>query len=934
MAETGPTEDASLRDGADIAHELTTDLERGLSSEEAARRLAQDGPNELRAAPPVPTWRKVLAQFQDPLVYLLLIAVVISTAAWLAEGAHGWPVESIVIALVVVLNAALGYVEQARAEKAVAALQKMAAATSSVLRDGQLARVPSHTLVRGDLLVLGEGDAVGADARLVQAAALHAQEASLTGESAAVLKDTATLGAPAAIGDRRNMVWKGTAITQGTGRAVVTATGMHTQMGAIAAMLEATVEEPTPLQREIARIGKMLGVAVVLIAVVVVATVLAVSDIQSVADVTTVLLLGVSLAVAAVPEGLPAILSVVLALGVQRMAKRQAIVRKLSSVETLGSASVICSDKTGTLTRSEMTIERVKTASGTTHVTGVGYAPEGQVEHEGERVDEGSLRAEQIVVLSGGSLASNADLRQRDGLWEIQGDPTEAAFLVAERKLGAHARRVQRFERVAEVPFTSERKLMSTVERDHEHGGELVLVTKGAPDVLLERCTRVRVGMEVRPLDDSDRARIQRDVEALSDAALRTLSVAYRPLAPGEEAHADESLENDLVFVGTVGMIDPPRPEAKVAVRDARRAGIRVLMITGDHPRTAGRIAEDLGIVAPGAPVLTGLELDALDEAAFAAAVRETSVYARVAPQHKLRIVDALQASGEIVAMTGDGVNDAPALKKADIGIAMGITGTEVTKEAAKMILANDNFATIVEAVREGRAIFDDIRKFLRYLLSSNMGEVLTVFLGVVLAPLIGLTAADGGVALPLLATQILWINLVTDSGPALAMGVDPPVEDVMARPPRRLTSRVIDARMWASVVGIGLVMAAATLLTIDMHMPGGLIEGTSDLEHARTAGFTVMVFAQLFNCFNARSDFASAFHHPFVNPWLWGAVALAAVLQIAVVHLPFLNVAFGTVPLTPSQWLVCAGMASVVLWASELRKLVERAIRRARRAT
>jgi Ca2+-transporting ATPase len=725
-------------------------------------------------------------------------------------------------------------------------------------------------------------------------------------------------------------------VAQGTGRAVVTATGMDTQMGKVAALLEATVEEPTPLEKEVARVGRALGLAVVAIAVVVVGTVLFISEIRNTADVVHVLLLGVSLAVAAVPEGLPAILAVVLALGVQRMAKHHAIVKNLSSVETLGSASVICSDKTGTLTRSEMTIERVMTASGDTRISGVGYAPVGQVQQVeqvgrgGDQLAAGPLRDETIVVLSGGSLAGNADLRQTEGgVWEIHGDPTEAAFLVAERKLGVTERRERRFERVAEIPFTSERKLMTTIERDHEHGDEMVAITKGAPDVLLGRCTRSRVGMEIVALDEALRARLLADVDTLTDAALRTIAVAYRPLAPGEDHAAAEALERDLVFVGTVGMIDPPREEAAVAIREARRAGIRVVMITGDHPKTAARIAADLGIVDAGSQALTGAEIDALDEAAFAEAVRKTSVYARVAPAHKLRIVDALQADGNIVAMTGDGVNDAPALKAADIGIAMGMTGTEVTKEAAKMILADDNFATIVEAVREGRAILDNIRKFLRYLLSSNMGEVLTVFLGVVGAGVIGLKSTDAGasgaVVLPLLATQLLWINLITDSAPALAMGVDPPTDDLMARKPRHVSDRLIDARMWASVVQTGVVIALVTLLTMDFYLPGGLIAGTADLTTARTAGFTVLVFTSLVTCFTARSDTTSVFADLFANFWLWSAVALSLSLQVAVVHVPFLNIAFGTAPLAFDQWLVCAAMASVVLIYSELQKLLRR---------
>jgi calcium-translocating P-type ATPase len=636
----------------------------------------------------------------------------------------------------------------------------------------------------------------------------------------------------------------------------------------------------------------------------------------------------VSLAVAAVPEGLPAILSVVLALGVQRMAAQKAIVRRLSSVETLGSASVICTDKTGTLTRSEMTIVRVMTASGSTRVTGVGYAPDGRVELEGAggALVEGPLHAEQIVVLSGGSLAGNADLRQGPkGDWQIQGDPTEAAFLVAERKFGVHERRARRFVREREIPFSSDRKMMSTVERDGEQDDALVLVTKGAPDVLLERCTRVRLGTEVVPLESAQREKIAADVEQLSGEALRTLAVAYRPLEAGEDPQQGEELERDLIFVGTVGMLDPPRAEVAPAIREAKRAGIRVIMITGDHPHTAARIAADLGIVEPGGAVLTGAELDALDEKGFVEAVRRTSVYARVAPAHKLRIVDALQADGHVVAMTGDGVNDAPALKSADIGIAMGVTGTEVTKEAAKMILADDNFATIVVAVREGRDIFDDIQKFLRYLLSSNMGEVLTVFLGVVGAGVIGLRATGEAVVLPLLATQILWINLITDSAPALAMGVDPETDDLMARSPRKPSERAIDARMWLTVLTSGLVMALATLATIDWYLPGGLLAGSEDLTTARTAGFTVLVLAQLFNCFNSRSDSTSAFHRLFVNPWLWGAVALSVVLQVAVVNVPLLNVAFGTAPLSAEQWAVCVAMGSAVLWFGELRKGVGR---------
>lgn len=926
---TDRREDPSCQSIDAIAAACQTDLTHGLTAAEAARRLAADGPNELRSAPRRPTWRRMLGQFNDPLIYLLIAAIVVALAAWFIEGRHGWPVDAVVIGVVVVLNAVLGWLQEAKAENAVAALARMTAVTSAVRRDGHLTRVPSAALVRGDVLVLAEGDTVGADARLAQAASLRVQEASLTGESEPVLKDAAALPSPAPLGDRTSMVFKGTAVVQGSGLAIVTATGMQTEMGAIATLLEETRPAPTPLQKEVSRIGRMLGIAVVLIALVVVGTVLAISRVDTTTELIAVLFLGVSLAVAAVPEGLLAILSVVLALGVQRMARHNAIVKNLSSVETLGSATVIASDKTGTLTRAEMMIERVITASGSTRVTGTGYTPEGRFEHAGGELGAGPMRDEHIAVVSGGSLAGNAALRlEDDGEWRIQGDPTEAAFLVAERKLGATERRQRRFERIAEVPFTSERKMMSTIEIDHEHDDERVVIAKGAPDVLLGRCTRVRVGAETEPLNDALRQRILADVGQLSDAALRTLAVAYRVLTPTDDPRSAEGLEHDLIYVGTVGIIDPPRDEAKVAIAQARRAGVRVIMITGDHPRTAARIAADLGLIEPGAPVLSGVELDQLDEHGFSEAVRQTSVYARVTPAHKLRIVDALQAHGNVVAMTGDGVNDAPALKSADIGVAMGVTGTEVTKEAAKMILADDNFATLVEAVREGRGIFDNIRKVLRYLLSSNMGEVLTIFIGVVAATTLGLTAPSGALVLPLLATQILWINLITDAGPALAMGIDPETDDVMARKPRRPDDRVIDAGMWASVLGTGAVMAAITLLTLDAHLPGGLIEGSSSIDTARTAAFTVLVLAQLFNCFNARSESASAFHRLFVNPWLWGTIALSVVLQIAVVHVGLLNTAFSTTPLTIAQWLGCVATASIVLWAAEVRKLAGRAWR------
>lgn len=920
----GLDEDPSLLEVAEVAARLHSDPDRGLTSEESAARLRQYGPNELQPQARRPRWRRFLDQFADPVVYLLIGAVVVSLAAWVVEGSPGLPFEALVIAVILVANAVLGFAQEARAEAAVAALQRMAAPTSTALRDGATTEVPAGELVPGDVLILAEGDAVSADSRLVEAASLQVAEAALTGESEPSAKASDALPEPVGPADRVNMVFNGTSVTRGRGRALVTATGMATEMGRVAQLLAETEEERSPLQREVARVGRLLGQVVIVIALVVVGAIFATADIRGAGDVVDVLLVGVSLAVAAVPEGLPAVLSVVLSLGVQRMAKHRAIIKKLSSVETLGSASVICSDKTGTLTRNEMTIRRLVTASGEVELTGTGYSPEGEVVVDGQPVQEGCLLDEVRFVLAGGSLANNAALTRQDETWAVRGDPTDAAFLVAERKVPELSTvRAERYHRVGEIPFTSERKLMSSIEADAQRDRRLAVVTKGAPDVLLARCTRERAAGQERPLTEERRRQIHSAVERLADQALRPLAVAYRPLDATKPPAEPETLEQELVYAGLVGMIDPPRPEVRDAIAETHQAKVRVIMITGDHPRTAARIAAELGIVAD-QPAMTGTDLAELDDDGLRHIARDRAVYARVAPEHKLRLVDALQANGNVVAVTGDGVNDAPALKTAHIGIAMGRTGTDVTKEAANMILADDNFATIVRAVREGRGIFANIRSFLRYLLSSNVGEVLTMFLGVVLAGLIGLDQGEE-IAIPLLATHILWINLLTDTGPALAIGVDPPPRDIMRRPPRRLNDKVIDAEVWRMVGFVGLVMAVVTLLTFDIQLPGGLIEGSADPREARAAAFTTLVLAQLFNCFNARSERTSAFRNLFTNPLLWLAIAVSLLLQVAVIHLPLLNNAFDTAPLTISEWALCTGMASFVLWAEELRKLILR---------
>lgn len=906
---------------------LATHPRAGLSEAEARTRREKHGRNELTAAKPVPAWRKFVAQFSDALVILLIVAAVVSGVLWWLERESALPYEALAILAIVLLNAVMGYVQQTRAEASVAKLRAMSAAEATVLRDGARRRVPAVEVVPGDVILIEAGDTIPADARVIQSTALQTAEATLTGESLPSSKDTDPVAADAGLGDRTNMVFSGTAATYGRGTAVVTATGMQTEMGHIAGMLRDAPQQTTPLQKELDRLGKRLGLVVIVIAVVMIATILLVEHVRGFAAVFDVLILGVALAVAAVPEGLPAVVTAVLAMGVRRMAQRNAIVRHLAAVETLGSANVIASDKTGTLTKNEMTVRTVVTASGRVEFGGTGYAPIGEMKAAGGGAPEGALRVELERALAVADRANNAVLQEHDGRWSVQGDPTEGALVVAARKAGLQADVLEaRLARVAEVPFSSERKLMSTVHKDAENQTRLLVFTKGAPDILLSRCAHESVGGEPRPLTEARRTAILEANDKLARQALRTLGVAVREVPADALQHkdADERFENELIFLGLIGMIDPPREEAKEAVARARHAGIRPLMITGDHATTAAVIAAELGIATNGRAV-SGAELERMSDEELVRTMRDVSVYARVNPSHKLRIVKALQSDGATVAMTGDGVNDAPALKTADIGVAMGITGTDVSKEAADVVLTDDNFATIVAAVEEGRSIFSNIRKFLRYLLSSNLGEVMTMFFGMLLAEVIGLDLQGGTVVMPLLATQILWINLVTDGAPALALGLDPVDPGVMNRPPRPHSESVITGRMWRGIFFVGAIMAIGTLAVLDASLPGGLIAGSGDLRHAQTMAFTTLVAFQIFNVFNARSDERSAFSGLFRNPWLWAAVVLSLVLHAAVIYVPFLQSAFSTVSLSGGDWLACIAVASSVLWLRELDKLVTR---------
>jgi Ca2+-transporting ATPase len=912
----------------EVADLLEVDRENGLTEEIASERLARIGPNSLPRQDGPSLLRRFVSQFSDPLVGLLLVAIVVSLFAWWSRDGSGLPVEAIVIAAIVLANAVIGLWQEGKAVKAVEALRRLTSAKSSVVRDGRIASVATGSLVPGDIVVLAEGDIVGFDGRLVEAASLDVDEASLTGESVAVAKSTAALGEDVEVADRVNMVMSGTSVVRGRGRAIVVATGLRTEVGRIATLLDEAADEPTPLQRQVARLGRTLGFAVIALAGVVVASIFITSEVDTREEAFDALLVAVSLAVAAVPEGLPAIMTVVLALGVQRMSRRHAIVKRLLSVETLGSASVICTDKTGTLTRNEMTVVAVAVPTGIASVTGVGYRPDGELERA-----TGVERGDVEQMLSAAAAASDATLTHTDEDWFVTGDPTEIALVVAATKVCGTRGRSAAPIRIDEIPFDSERKLMSVLVRWSDEtldpvfrsDGGFVQFTKGAPDVLLDRCVSERsVGASHR-LDEAGRDRIQGDVAAFALTGLRTMAVAAK-IYRDRPAPFDPSMEADLEWLGVVGISDPPRAEAADVIARARQAGIRTVMITGDHPHTAAAIGSSVGLERVAA-VVTGADLATIewsDPVAVDSVTGSTDVFARVAPEHKLRLVEAFQRRGHIVAMTGDGVNDAPALRQADIGVAMGGIGTDVSREAADMVLTDDDFATIVTAIEEGRNIFADIRKFLRYLLASNAGEVLVMVIGVLAAGALGLRV-DDGLAVPLLATQILWINLVTDSALALALGVDPSVEEVMAQQPRRLSDPIVDGPMWVTIAVVGITTAIAGLVALDLELVGGLLGGDGDLATARTMLFTTVVLAQIFNAFNARSDRVSAFVKVFENRLLWAAAGGTMLLQVAVVHLGFLNRAFETVPLTLDRWMICWALASTVLAADEVRKWAAR---------
>jgi Ca2+-transporting ATPase len=873
-------------DAADVLQRLDTDGASGLSSTEAARRLAEHGPNELQASHGISPWAIFLDQLKNILIIILLIAVGLSAVL-----GHG--MEALVIGIIVFFAVLLGFVQEYRAERAIEALRQMAAPTANVWRDGQERAVTARELVPGDVIRLSAGDRVPADARLVEAVNLQIDEAALTGESLPVEKQTDTLAAGnLPVGDRRNMAYSGTAVTYGRGRAVVVATGMGTEFGQIAQLLQTVETGKTPLQENLDRVGRALAIG----ALVVVALIVVLGLVRG-QPLLEMVIFGIALAVAVVPEALPAVVTISLAIGVQRMVQRHALIRRLTAVEALGSVSVICSDKTGTLTKDEMTARKVFAAGATLDVSGAGYEPQGTFLRSGSPVDPPPAV---LSVLRAGALASDAQIVQDDGRWDVKGDPTEGAIVVAAAKAGLQKPALDaQFPRVQEIPFTSETKRMITL---HSTPDGVVAYAKGAPEVILASCTRVAGESGDAPLQDSDRAAIAEAAQAMASEALRVLAVARKPDTTVESAGSE------MTFLGLVGMIDPPRPEAAEAVHTCRLAGIKPVMITGDHPLTAQAVARELGVLTTGRAV-TGAELDEMSPADLTRDLDHIEVYARVSPAHKLAIVTALQDAGHLVAMTGDGVNDAPALKKADIGVAMGITGTDVSKEAAAMTLTDDNFASIVAAVEEGRGVYGNIKKYLMYLLSSNIGEMFLMA---------GATLA--GLPLPLTAVQLLYVNLVTDGLPALALAVDPPESDLMRRPPRDAKTGIFTRPVVALMLAGGLWSAAVNLTLFVWALGSG-----RTLTEAMSLCFLSLVLIQFFKAYSFRSDRHSVLNRPFANRWLNLAILGEVLLLPLLIYVPFLRDAFDTAVLAAGDWVLVLALAASVVPVLELMKWIVR---------
>ncbi|MFP4297187.1 MAG: cation-translocating P-type ATPase [Spirulinaceae cyanobacterium] len=902
--------------------QLQTDAEQGLTSQSVQHRLAEYGTNELKETAGRSSWQIFLDQFNN-IMLLMLIAVAIISGVLdfidIRSGTAGEGIpfkDTIAILLIVILNGVLGYLQESRAEQALAALKQMASPRVRVIRDGKILEVDSPKIVPGDIMLLEAGVQIAADGRLIEVSNLQVRESALTGEAEAVKKQAdIELKPETSLGDRVNMVFSGTEVVQGRAKVAVTATGMQTQLGKIAEMLQSVQSEPTPLQQRMTQLGNVLVTgSLVLVVFVIGFGLLQAGNFEPLQELVEVSL---SMAVAVVPEGLPAVITVTLALGTQRMVKRHALIRKLPAVETLGSVNTICSDKTGTLTQNKMVVQVVDTLTGTYRVTGEGYAPNGEFRDSQDQIVNAIEQEDLKRLLEACVQCNDAVLQQknltdtknrapgptREAEWVILGDPTEGALLSLAGKAGlTQANLSQDSPRLGEFPFSSERKRMSVI---CDASGGYLMWTKGSPELILERCHKGQMGDDIQPLTSEHRQEVLAANNRLAQQGLRVLGFAYKPLNDVPEAGQETETETEMIWLGLTGMLDAPRPEVKVAVQHSREAGIRPVMITGDHQLTARAIAEQLGIATANDLALTGPELEQLSQADLEAEVDRVSIYARVSPEHKLRIVKALQKQGRFVAMTGDGVNDAPALKQADIGIAMGITGTDVSKEASDMVLLDDNFATIVAATEEGRVVYSNIRRFIKYILGSNVGEVITI----AAAPILGLPGV------PLIPLQILWMNLVTDGLPALALAVEPAEPDVMRRPPFRPDESIFARGLGSYIVRIGIIFAIFSIAL--------MVFAYNYTEHWKTMVFTSLCLAQMGHAIAVRSNFRLAVEmNPFSNPYLLGAVTVTTILQLMLVYVPFLRSFFGTEILTLAELGICLAFSSLLFVWVELEKL------------
>jgi len=873
-----------------VYKKLNTEVTTGLSEKEAEERLHIHGQNKLQEEKATPWPILFLEQFKDFMVIILLVATFVS-------GLLGEYIDALVIMGIVLVNAILGFVQERKAERSLKALKELSAPEITVFRDGKWTNIASQYAVPGDIVQLENGDRISADIRLIETMRLAIEESSLTGESVASEKNEHIVSnSEAALADQHNMAFAGTMVTRGRGKGVIVHTGMKTEMGKIAHLLQSTESVSTPLQRRLEQLGKILIVGAIFLTILVV--LLGIMQGQPAYE---MFLAGVSLAVAAIPEGLPAIVTVALALGVQRMIRHKAIVRRLPAVETLGCASVICSDKTGTLTKNDMTVTELWTFSQHVQVEGEGIEGKFLSNQKPTKVQKDSAD-----LLTYGLLCNNAELQletsdrkqhvKSSDQFTVSGEPTEVALAVSAARHNVYQQKLtNEWIRLDEIPFDSNRKRMTVIVRNRE--GQKFVITKGAPDVLISRCTSVQVSGEVKSLSMTMRSKWDQTVSRMAKKALRTIAVAVRPLPEGATVGVD--IEQDMTLIGLQAMMDPPRPDVKDAIKECREAGIKTVMITGDHVDTAKAVAQSLDMLPEHGSVMTGSQLDQLNDGELKKHVGKTYVFARVTPEHKLRIVQAMQQNGHVVAMTGDGVNDAPALKAADIGVAMGKTGTDVAKEAAALVLADDHFSTIKAAIAEGRTIYDNIRKFIRYMLASNVGEILVMLFALLL-----------GLPLPLVAIQILWINLVTDGLPAMALGVDRAENDVMKRAPRHPKEGIFARGLGVKIITRGFLIGAVTLIGFVVTLYG--TAGIPDLTKAQTVAFTTLVVAQLIHVFDCRSEYSVFHRNPFSNKALVVAVVLSFVMMLAVIYVPFLQPIFYTTALSLNEWFLIVGLAAI----------------------